>query len=272
MGLAALDLRRVVRERLFAAIELAGAASAPPHTALLVDRATLRVLSRGVRMSELLHHVPKIALIDMVHSTHEAHASAPTASMDVTYFLEPTAESVELALAHHEEGSPSAAAFRGAVHFIFSRRLPDELLERIRDSPAAARMGTLRELHLQFVPLRPAAFSLDTPGGGLAMLYGPSNAPTRAHDLDVLAEQVGTLYGSLSPPMMPRVRYASQTHPVCRTFAERLDRRMRQMGSASPPTAAAAAAVSSPAFAASPSTPSSAASGRRAVLLVLDRR
>ena len=56
-------------------------------------------------------------------------------------------------------------AYGGTAHFVFTRRLPDELLERLRGSPVLARVGTVRELHLHYVPLARAAFSLSAPPG-----------------------------------------------------------------------------------------------------------
>ena len=171
-------------------------------------------------MSELLDQVPHITLVDLIHSALDVRAPAAlSAAMDVIYFLEPSEESLVVALDdHHHDGMPPA--YGGAVHFVFTRRLPDELLELIRSSPVLARVATLRELNLQFQPLRSSAFSLDSPSA-LASLYGPSNSQERQGELGTLAEQVCTYYTSLEPSRMPRVRFAAQGHPVCRAFAER---------------------------------------------------
>ena len=101
-------------------------------------------------MSELLDQVPHITLVDLIHSALDVRApEALSAAMDVIYFLEPSEESLVVALDdHHHDGMPPA--YGGAVHFVFTRRLPDELLELIRSSPVLARVATLRELNLQF--------------------------------------------------------------------------------------------------------------------------
>ena len=135
------DLRRAVRSQLTAM--LTSPALRSPHAALLVDRTTLRVLSHGVRMSELLDEAPSVTLVELVHSPREARAPPGLApSMDAIYFLEPTVHSLEGALADYAPASP--AAYGGSVHFIFSRRLPDALLALIRNSPVLGRIATLR--------------------------------------------------------------------------------------------------------------------------------
>ena len=295
------DLRRAVRSQLTAM--LTSPALRSPHAALLVDQTTLRVLSHGVRMSELLDEAPSVTLVELVHSPREARAPPGLApSMDAIYFLEPTVHSLEGALADYAPASP--AAYGGSVHFIFSRRLPDALLALIRKSPVLGRIATLRELNLQFLPLRRTAFSLDAPHA-LDALYGPSSASAREEALQVLAEQLATVYASSQLPL-PRVRYAA-SHPVCKTFAQLLSAELEALAAAAPPappTQAAGAAAAAPgtapggtapgtAHAAEPATPSAVASdacpgrsavpsasgpaggakrsGRRGTLLILER-
>jgi hypothetical protein len=60
----------------------------------------------------------------------------------------------------------------GTLHFTGTLRL--------------GRIATLRELNLQFLPLRRTAFSLDAPHA-LDALYGPSSASAREEALQVLA-------------------------------------------------------------------------------------
>ena len=237
------DLRRAVRSQLTAM--LTSPALRSPHAALLVDRTTLRVLSHGVRMSELLDEAPSVTLVELVHSPREARAPPGLApSMDAIYFLEPTVHSLEGALADYAPASP--AAYGGSVHFIFSRRLPDALLALIRNSPVLGRIATLRELNLQFLPLRRTAFSLDAPHA-LDTLYGPSSANEREEALSVLAEQLATVYASSQLPL-PRVRYAA-SHPVCKTFAHLLSAEFEALAAAAPaapPTQADDAAAEAP--------------------------
>ena len=221
-----MDITEVARSRLLGLLRAAAPASA--QCVLLCDGQTLRVLSHAVRMSELLEAAPQIMLVDSLHSPIETRTpSALAAGMDVIYFLSPTLSSVEAALADHEDaaGPLDNPTYGGLVHFVFSRRLPDTLLQRLRESASARRIATLREAHLQYLPLPGAAFSLDAPGA-FGALFGPSGDASRAAALGALAEQVCTVYGSLGLPA-PRVRYALHGHPVSRTFAEHVDALLR---------------------------------------------
>lgn len=210
------------RARLLSALREVGTASS--HCVLLCDAQTLRVLSHAVRMSELLEAAPHITLVDAIHTPVAARAPAAlAASMDVIYFLSPKASSVEAALADHEGplGPMDPPIYGGRVHMIFSRGLPDALLQRLRASATVGRIATLREVRVQYLPLAPAAFSLDAPGA-FGALYGPVDDQARDAAITALAEQVDTVFSSLGLPA-PRVRYAVQGHAVGRVFAERLD-------------------------------------------------
>ena len=259
------DLFAEVRRRLLAQLKNIALGS---HCALMLDEDTLRIVSASVRMSELLEEVPSITVVESIHAEQEARAPASlAASMDVIYFLSPSAVSLRVALSDFPtDGLP---VFGGRVHLIFTRRLPDALMDELRRSAVVAHVATLREVNLHFVPLARTAYSLDAPHA-LSVLYGPMSAAARAAALDDLAEQVCTVYSSLGQAA-PRVRFSSQGHPVCRAFAERLDAKLRNATAASAPDTAATAAP-----APAPTTPPAAATrarstARRSTLLILER-
>jgi len=269
--MATFDLVRTARETL--TTMLISTRLRASHAVLLVDHVTLRVLSHGMRMSELLNEMPHVTLIELVDSARATRAPIGMAQlMDVVYFLEPTAGSVQAALADYMPNVP--CAYGGSAHFLFSRHLPDSLLALIRNSPVIERIATVRELNLQFLPLCRTAFSLDAPQA-LATLYGPSSTTHRDAVLDVLAEQVVGMYTSSKLPL-PRVRYAA-SHPVCKQFAQLLAVRFGALATATPTTLSTESAASA-ADAAKASCcrryyedRTAAANARRGTLLLLER-
>ena len=232
LSITAMDLAKISRARLLRRICEASATSS--RCVLLCDEQTLRVLSWAVRMSELLEAAPQIALVDSIHSPHEARV--PDGTFDVVYFLSPNLASIELALADHEDaaGPLDPAAYGGTIHFIFSRHLPDALLQRLRESSAVLpRVRTLCEAHTHYLPLARGAFSLDA-ADSFSVLYGPADTAARSAAIGTLAEQIGTVFASLGL-VAPRVRYAAQGHPIGRNFAECVDTYLKEVRKREPP-------------------------------------
>lgn len=217
---AKLDLPLLARSRLLDTISSVAAGAA--RCVLLLDEHTVKIVSAAVRLSELHDRAPQVTLVESVHTPRAVRAPPELApSLDAVYFITPTARSLRAALDDYSVGGDAPpAAYGGAVHLIFTRRLPDELLELVRSSPAVVRVRTLRELHLDFIAIRPAAFSLGAPSA-LRDLFAPHDPAFRAGELQRLAEQVATLFATLGQ-RAPRVRFAANGHPVGREFAERL--------------------------------------------------
>ena len=224
-------LQKSSRKTLLDTLASVSKTSGGARAVLLLDQHTTRVLSACVKVSQLYDVAPEIALVDSVQTARAKRAPAALASMDAIYLLTPTEHSVRSALADFAPGTE--AAYSGSVHFVFTRRLPDALLDLVRASPAVGRVRTLRELHLDFVALRANAFSLDAPSA-LRDLFGPRDPGARAAELQRLAEQVATLFATLGQ-RPPRVRYSADGHPVGRAFAERLSSVLTSAPAASEP-------------------------------------
>ena len=237
-----MDLLTTSRTKILETVRTTGASA---QCVLLTDEDTLRILSSGVRMSELLEAAPHIVLIESLFAPLKTRAPPSlAASLDAIYLLSPASRSLHAALADHEPaGGGATPKYGGSAHFIFTRRLPDELMQRLRDSPALPRVATLRELNLHYLPLARTAFSLNAPLA-LAELYGPTDGTKRTQALQALAEQVCTVYASQGLPA-PRVRYSSQAgaHPICKAFAETLESLLRAASLRAAAAAAAAAAA-----------------------------
>eukprot|EP00966_Prymnesium_polylepis_P183127 4243419-Prymnesium_polylepis.1 len=220
MDAATTNLPSIVRERVLEMLREAAAAAQPrsDYTALVVDETTLRVLSRGITVSELMDEANAVTVVDAIHAPRESRAPEELASrMDVVYFLAPTHRSVRALLADYNGPEP---VYEGSAHVFFSRRLPDELLALLKGSSLVRRIRTLRELNLDFVALHPHGFSLDAPSA-LHELYGPWGAASRAHVVERYAEQLCTLCTSLGE-QLPHVRYSKTAHPIAKSFAKRL--------------------------------------------------
>ena len=156
-------LPSVVRERILQMLREAGEAAQPrnDYTALVVDDTTLRVLSRGITVSELMDETNAVTVVDAIHAPRERRAPEElTSRMDVIYFLAPTGRSVRALLADYEAQQP---VYSGSAHVFFSRRLPEDLLGMLKGSSILRYIRTLREVNLDFVALHPHAFSLDAP-------------------------------------------------------------------------------------------------------------
>ena len=253
-----MDAQQRIRERLIAA--LSDTAGAGPHCALLVDQVTLRIVSHAVRLSDLLEELPHITLLQRIDADVEARAPLLLQpGMDVIYLIEPTRPSLDCALADHR--LDARPVYGGSVHFVFSRRVPEELIELIRAAPVVSRISTLRELNLQFIVLGRRVFSLDAPHA-LRTLYGPLDKTARESAMGVLAEQVCTVFSSLMLPI-PRVRYSAQGHPACRVFAQRMEAMLTEALTVSEAAAAETRGESN--------SMCSATASRQGTLLIIDR-
>lgn len=216
-------VRARVLEMLREAREAAG--SRATYTALVVDESTLRVLSRGVKVSELMDDANAITVVESITTPREARTSEDLAScMDVIYFLTPSVSSVRALIGDYEGRS---RMYGGGAHVFFSRSLPAALMDELRASPVVPHLRSLREVNLDFVAIQPHAFSLDAPSA-LQILYGPWGE-SRARVVAKYAEQAYTACATLGE-LAPHVRYA-RNHPVCKAFANELSR-LLEAGSA----------------------------------------
>ncbi len=66
----------------------------------------------------------------------------PQPAMEAVYYLSPTEASVAAVIADFERDPHQYAA----IHLLFTYRLPDELLARLKASPAKPKIRLLREL------------------------------------------------------------------------------------------------------------------------------
>lgn len=214
------DLPSAVREHVLQMLDEVNkiSSSSSIHKALTVDDATLRIISRGLTVSELMDDKHHFTVVDSIHASRERRAPEELrASMDVVYFLTPTRRSVDALIADYDESKPF---YQGSAYIFFSRRLPESLLGLLKQSTIVRFARCLREANLDFVALHPHAFSLDAPSA-LHCLYGPCGAALRTAFIEQYAEQLCTVCNVLGE-RLPHVRCHNAAHPVVKQFATRL--------------------------------------------------
>ena len=144
-------LRDLVREKL---VEIIGLLEPGRPAALLLDHHARRLVSGGMTLSDTIWRSElDLALVEAVEVAAERRAPDGAAYMQAVYLLSPTAASVELLLADYEDGAEPV--YGGPAHVVFTRRLPEHLLARLKEcAPLVRRARSLREANFDFVALQ----------------------------------------------------------------------------------------------------------------------
>ncbi|KDD71344.1 hypothetical protein H632_c5250p0, partial [Helicosporidium sp. ATCC 50920] len=143
------------------------------------------------------------AVVDDVRKTRE-----PLPHQSAVYFLTPSEQSVSDLLRDWEDRDAY-----GSAHVFFSSPLPPHLLTRLRQSPRlVSRLGSLRELNLEFLALDARCFST-AQEGALCQFFG-ANAELGSsyrEALQTTAARLATLFISLREH--PAVRFRAALPP-----------------------------------------------------------
>ena len=144
-------LRDLVREKL---VEIIGLLEPGRPAALLLDHHARRLVSGGMTLSDTIWRSElDLALVEAVEVAAERRAPDGAAYMQAVYLLSPTAASVELLLADYEDGAEPV--YGGPAHVVFTRRLPEHLLARLKEcAPLVRRARSLIEANFDFVALQ----------------------------------------------------------------------------------------------------------------------
>ena len=144
-------LRDLVREKL---VEIIGLLEPGRPAALLLDHHARRLVSGGMTLSDTIWRSElDLALVEAVEVAAERRAPDGAAYMQAVYLLSPTAASVELLLADYEDGAEPV--YGGPAHVVFTRRLPEPLLARLKEcAPLVRRARSLIEANFDFVALQ----------------------------------------------------------------------------------------------------------------------
>ena len=240
-------LKDLVREKL---VEIIGLLEPGRPAALLLDLARAALVSGGMTLSDTIWRSElDLALVEAVEVAAERRAPDGAAYMQAVYLLSPAAASVELLLADYEDGAEPV--YGGPAHVVFTRRLPEHLLARLKEcAPLVRRARSLieasttlsrcRRVGAQFAggaqfaarnslgaqfsesppsPPQRRVFSLDAPDALGA--HGPRSRDDRDEAIGSLAEQLATLCSRRRRrPSAGAVK--ARAHPVARAFAESL--------------------------------------------------
>ena len=144
-------LRDLVREKL---VEIIALLEPGRPAALLLDHHARRLVSGGMTLSDTIWRSElDLALVEAVEVAAERRAPDGAAYMQAVYLLSPTAASVELLLADYEDGAEPV--YGGPAHVVFTRRLPEHLLARLKEcAPLVRRARSLIEANFDFVALQ----------------------------------------------------------------------------------------------------------------------
>ena len=144
-------LRDLVKEKL---VEIIGLLEPGRPAALLLDHHARRLVSGGMTLSDTIWRSElDLALVEAVEVAAERRAPDGAAYMQAVYLLSPTAASVELLLADYEDGAEPV--YGGPAHVVFTRRLPEHLLARLKEcAPLVRRARSLIEANFDFVALQ----------------------------------------------------------------------------------------------------------------------
>ncbi|XRB16299.1 Sec1-like protein [Pseudoscourfieldia marina] len=165
---------------------------------LVLDATTTPVLSACMKMADLVDL--GFSLVEDLNKGRE-----PMPTMPVTYFIEPSVNSVNRLIADWPHGE---ARYREARVY-FSRAVPPQLLDAIkRCQPLISRLTALAEANVEFIASDPRAFTVPVPRAMLR-LYGEASIAGGSRDADAACEEIGarlaTVFATLGEA--PRVRY-----------------------------------------------------------------
>ncbi|CAN4077887.1 unnamed protein product [Withania somnifera] len=203
------NFRQVIRDRLLYEM-LRSAKSKDSKSAwkvLIMDKLTVKIMSYACKMADITEE--GVSLVEDIYKRRQ-----PLPSMDAIYFIQPTKENVGMFLSDMAGKSP---LYRKAFVF-FSSPIAKELVNYIkRDSSVLSRIGSLREMNLEFFAIDSQGFITDNERA-LEELYGDDEGSRNGSlCLNVMANRIATVFASLWEFPLVRYRSAKSLDPTTMT-------------------------------------------------------
>lgn len=140
-----------------------------------------------------------VTLVEPVYLRRE-----PQPSMEAVYYLTPTEHSIDNLIRDFDTNDQQYAG----VHLLFSRHVPENLFERIKQSKVKAKIRSFRELNVDYLAYEQRVFHLDM-HHALWNLYSPKSNDKDAQ-MRRLADKLMTVFATLDQE--PIIRFAANHH------------------------------------------------------------
>ncbi|KAL5531405.1 hypothetical protein ACEPAG_4282 [Sanghuangporus baumii] len=201
------SLLALVREKFLEAIRSVHPEPPQRWKALVLDEHSQRILYNVLKRNDVLEeNVSTIFL-----NSDRLYEAQP--EQEAMYLLMPTTKNVERIV---EEFSNGRRQFK-RVHLFFVDALADDLFQRLANSPAISFLKCVTELFLNFWPLEPRAFSIESPHMFFSAFSPPRQqaavGPMRdklMEDLRFVARHLANLCITLNE--FPYIRYYQPSH------------------------------------------------------------
>ena len=153
-----------------------------PYYLLVLDEASLRIISSCLKMMELME--TGISAIEKLELKRKRFPS-----MHAIYFISPCSKSIELIL---EDFMNSQSPQYSAVHLFFTNRVPKDLMKKIAENQdLLSRVKTFKEIYLDFLCVEDQLFNLDLPDA-IPRLFSSQNDLHLDAYIDLVATKLGT--------------------------------------------------------------------------------
>ncbi|KAJ3270376.1 vacuolar sorting protein VPS33/slp1, partial [Borealophlyctis nickersoniae] len=126
-------------------------------------------------------------------------------SSDAIYFIGPTETCVDKLIEDFSRPKPMYAA----AHLYFTSALPDALFDKIKKSPVAPHIRTLKEMNVDFIACESQVFTLEQPQS-LFTLYNPPSSSHVTAELGKIAKRLTSVLATLGE--YPHIRYYDPSH------------------------------------------------------------
>lgn len=192
----------------------------PGWMVLVVDKASLRMVSSSIGMYHLMEH--RVTIVEDLNKKR-----APFRDQAVIYLIEPTLQSVSTMI---EDWTPSREKKKGPPYgdnvFVYTLgRLPDELFGEIKKcKELVKRLKALGEVNLDFLTKEAMAFHFDMKTS-FKSIY-PVTAPVEPGPVhDVVVNKLVTVCATLNE--YPHVRFPAGSE-LCRSLAFSFQQKMNE--------------------------------------------
>eukprot|EP00922_Rhytidocystis_sp_ex-Travisia-forbesii_P035702 GHVS01052968.1.p1 GENE.GHVS01052968.1~~GHVS01052968.1.p1 ORF type:complete len:650 (+),score=87.24 GHVS01052968.1:1625-3574(+) len=212
------SLKQICKQRLLDEMLSSSTAGGTKYVVLVVDDATLRILSAACKVYDILQQ--GVTVVELLSRRRQR-----LPDLDVVYFLSPNHSSVDLLVNDFTE----KPQYRN-VYIFFSAAVGVEsgLMDTIADcTNLMTRIKCFKELNLDFIAYEHSVFHLDNPHH-LSKLF-PLSRPELLHDI---ADKLLCVCASLNEK--PMVRYQSNRFGCCQQLAATLQAKLGKSGLAAP--------------------------------------